>query len=142
MAAADADVMDRPAQVDDDRAVTARHAAPVQAEERLSLPAPTTMAFIIARLDDDKLYNTKELAKALGFLSHRSLERYRCRTGRGGGPAYTQSGGGLFAKGKVVYLGRDVKAWLLAGYVAPWHDADAAERDRERKRRQEARRGR
>jgi hypothetical protein len=89
---------------------------------------PQGVALIIARLDDDRLYTTKELARVLGFISHRTLERYRCSTGKGGGPAYMSSGGPAFAKGKVVYLGLDVKVWLMSGYVASWHNPDHGQR--------------
>ncbi len=146
MAAAEADVMDRPVAIQgQDMSVDLdEHApnTPGRNGDTTQSPLPSTFAFIITRLEDDKLYSTKELAKVLGFLSHRSLERYRCTTGRGGGPAYTRSGAGMFAKGKIVYLGLDVKTWLRAGYVTTWHDPEAADRERERRRKREAKNNR
>lgn len=148
IAAADADVMDRPHYVEqrgrDVSAPLDEHprAAALNGVDRPDVPAPSAMALIIARLEDDKLYNTKELGKVLGFLSHRSLERYRCATGSGGGPAYSRSGGGMFARGRVVYLGLDVKNWLRAGYVPSWHDPEAVDRERERRRKRDARHNR
>lgn len=149
IAAADADVMDRPHRVeyrghDVSASLDERPTAPATPAGAMPhQPAGSAIALIIARLEDDKLYGTKELGKVLdGFIGHRSLERYRCATGKGGGPAYSRSGGGMFAKGKVIYLGLDVKNWLRAGYVPSWHDPEAVDRERERRRKRDARHSR
>jgi hypothetical protein len=135
LAAADADLMDRPnTAVHRDRDVS------VSLDER---PRATVATSIIANLEDDKLYSTKELGKVLaGFIGHRSLERYRCATGKGGGPAYCRSGGGAFARGKIAYLGSDVKSWLRRSYVESWHDPEAVDRERERRHKRDAKNNR
>lgn len=96
-------------------------------ETNLAAPAaePTRLETIVAdgatrppalhQLEDDRLYTGKQIARVIG-ISHRTLERWRSE--RRGGPPYIKPDGATFKRGRVLYSGADVRAWLMNGRVA------------------------
>jgi len=63
--------------------------------------------------------DTKEAAKFLGGLSHRTLERWRVE---GRGPSFHRFG---YGSGRVMYLRSDLEEWAKAGRRTSTSDTGA-----------------